>query len=422
VVVHCSVGMSGPTASGGHQLRLERGAPSVNQVDQETVGILEVTGWKGAPSDDLLPLLPMQTWVPAAGVTARWPPSELTYDDTPDALQRMLGILEAIADPVLVADAAGTIVHVNRQAEIVFGYELGELTRQPIEPVLGGQRKDGSRIAVETRFGSFEVDGDRFTSCVIRDVSSHRHLERLKDEFFTNVSHELRTPIATIRTLTDVLLAQSAAGGADGVDRLLGNIQREAERMENLVEELLELGRLKAGAVQLRLARCDVRELMERAAKAIEPLARKRLQVVEVVVPDRPVIAVVDSARLEQALLNLLSNAHKYSFEASLIWLKLERAQTQLVITVADDGPGIHEEDRERVFQRFYRSPKAAVRRVQGSGLGLAIARSVVELHRGYISIESPPECGAVFRIHLPLGKNRRRATMRAAHDRPACR
>src|SRR5262249_51697265 len=130
----------------------------------------------------------------------------------------------------------------------------------------------------------------------------------------------------------------------------------------------------------------------------------------------------VDAVRLEQALLNLLSNAHKYSFEASLIWLKLERGPRQLVITVADDGPGIPERDCERVFQRFYRSPSAALRRVQGSGLGLAIARSVVELHGGYMSVDSPPESGAVFRIHLPLVKDRRHATMRSAHDRPACR
>jgi signal transduction histidine kinase len=331
-------------------------------------------------------------------------------------------MLDAVADPVVVADAAGRIVHVNRQAEVVFGYERGELTDQPMEPLLRGYRKDGRWIPVESSFHSFEVDSERFTTCVIRDVSAQHDVEKLKEEFFANVSHELRTPIATIKALTDVLLADPATAATDAFELLLGNIQREAERMENLVDELLELGRLQAGAVHLRIERCDLRTIVERAAATIEPLARKRLQVIEVVLPDEAVIAPVDANRLEQALLNLLSNAHKYSFEASLIWLKLERLRRHLVITVADDGPGIPEDDRERVFQRFYRSPNPVVRRVQGSGLGLAIARSLVELHGGCISVDSPPESGAVFRIHLPVGKDRRRATTRSAHDRPAGR
>jgi K+-sensing histidine kinase KdpD len=110
---------------------------------------------------------------------------------------------------------------------------------------------------------------------------------------------------------------------------------------------------------------------VERATAAIEPLARKRLQVMEIVMPAEPVMAYVDANRLEQALLNLLSNAHKYSFEASLIWLKLERLRSQLVITVADDGPGIPEDDREclpAVLPVAERSRAARARNGPGPG------------------------------------------------------
>jgi signal transduction histidine kinase len=361
------------------------------KVDDDTECVLEA-GWNAAPTNQLLPLRYLRL------------------------------ILDAVADPLVVGDSAARIVHVNRQAEVVFGYAQDELTGQPIDLLLGGQCKDGRRIPVEANLSSFEADGERFTTCVIRDASGRRDLDRRKDEFYANASHELRTPISTIKALTDVLLAMASASAPEGVDRLLGDIQREVGRMETLVDELLELGRLQAGAVYLRATQCDLREVVEQAAAAIQPLARKRLQVVELSVPDEPVVALVDAARLEQALLNLLSNAHKYSFEASSIRLKVEHVQTERVITVSDDGPGIPREDWERVFQRYYRSPDPAVRRVQGSGLGLAIARGIVELHGGRISVECPPESGAVFRIHLPPGSGIRPARMRSAHDHPARR
>jgi signal transduction histidine kinase len=245
-------------------------------------------------------------------------------------------------------------------------------------------------------YGQSELTGQSI------DVSSRDDLDRLKAEFFADVSHELRTPIVIIKTLTDVLLGNSATNACKSTDLLLGNIQREVERMESLVDELVELGRLQSGGVHLDTAPCDLRDVVARAAATIEPLACKRLQVIEVVLPDDQVTAIVDATRLEQAVLNLLMNAHKYSFQQSVIRLQVEVVGGEYVLTVTDDGPGIPEEDRERIFHRFYRSPNPEVRRVQGSGLGLAIARSVVELHGGRITVDSPRDSGAVFRIHLP--------------------
>jgi signal transduction histidine kinase len=230
------------------------------------------------------------------------------------------------------------------------------------------------------------------------------------DEFLANVSHELCTPIATIRTLTEVLLGSEPFDArTDGMGRLLGHVQREVERMATLVDDLMEFTRLQSGRVQLRREVSDLTEIAWQAASAIEPLADTRGQKIHLHAPDRPVLVWVDEARIERALLNLLSNAHKYSRNGGDIQVAVHSCPREAVLTVTDDGPGIPKADWERVFERYYRSPSEASRRVQGNGLGLPIARSVVELHGGRISVESPPGSGAIFRIGLPRSGSWRR-------------
>ena len=120
--------------------------------------------------------------------------------------------------------------------------------------------------------------------------------------------------------------------------------------------------------------------------------------------PKGPVVATVDAERLERALLNLLVNAHRYGRDGGLIRLALRRRRREILFTVADDGPGIAEEDQPRIFERFYRPRTEAARRIQGSGLGLPIAKAMVELHGGRIWLESLPGEGATFHIALPTG------------------
>jgi signal transduction histidine kinase len=178
---------------------------------------------------------------------------------------------------------------------------------------------------------------------------------------------------------------------------------------------VLELTRVQAGRLQLEPDRHDLREVVARAAAAIEPLAQSRGQRVRVALPRRPVEAVVDAKRLERAVLNLLSNAQKYGRTGGAIRVSLEAAGSEAIVSVADDGPGIAKEEQARIFQRFYRTEPPRAQAAQGpgvhrsmrggapgSGLGLAIARAMVELHGGRIWVESEPGHGATFRIALP--------------------
>jgi PAS domain S-box-containing protein len=241
--------------------------------------------------------------------------------------------------------------------------------------------------------------------------------ERLKDEFFANVSHDLRTPVTAIKASVGVVLANEPPGLPAPLHRMLVNVDLAADRMVALVADLLELTRLQAGRVQLAPERHDLRALARRAAAGVEPLAQARGQRLELALPRAPVWAEVDAGRLERALLNLLSNAHKYGRAGGAIRLGLARRPGEAVLSVADDGPGIPAADRERVFERFYRSATAAGSPAPGSGLGLAIARAMAELHGGRLwvaDVADAPGPGATFCLAVPLPPARGRAEARA--------
>jgi signal transduction histidine kinase len=228
-------------------------------------------------------------------------------------------------------------------------------------------------------------------------------LEHERDQFFSSISHDLRTPLAAITASIGVVLANEPPGTPPALHRLLVNIDEAADDMGRLVEDLLELTRLQAGRVELSRESADLREVALRAAREIEPLAQARGQQVRLDLPPDALAGWVDTQRLGRVLLNLLGNATKYGREQGTIRLRLEQQPRRALFSVADDGAGIPEQDRERIFERFYRAETEATCRAKGSGLGLPIARALVELHGGRIWVESAPGRGATFHVALPL-------------------
>jgi signal transduction histidine kinase len=224
-------------------------------------------------------------------------------------------------------------------------------------------------------------------------------LERQRDEFFSSISHDLRTPVAAIKAAIGVVLANEPPNLSPALHRLLGNIDLAADELAKLIEDLLEMARLQAGRVELWRSEVDLRDVVARAVRGIEPLANQRGQQLVVAQPDQPVIASVDGERLGRVLRNLLANAHKYGREGGTIAVSLEQAPRGVCISVTDDGPGIASEDQARIFERFYRVGGSAA---AGTGLGLAIARGLVELHGGRLSVDSAPGAGSTFHVDLP--------------------
>lgn len=226
-----------------------------------------------------------------------------------------------------------------------------------------------------------------------------RQADRLKTEFLSNISHELQTPLASLRASLDFLpRALLSKGGRESGAMLVQNAKRSAERLQRLISDLIEVTRLQNLQLQLQSEPLDLRELVQRVGKDFLPLLAEKGQALHLVLSGGPVVVLGDERRLEQVLNNLMMNAHQYTPPSGHITVTVREEGDQALVSVADTGPGLSAEQKERLFQRFYRGPGRAP---SGLGLGLAIAKGLVELHGGKIWVESEPGLGSTFRFSL---------------------
>jgi signal transduction histidine kinase len=226
--------------------------------------------------------------------------------------------------------------------------------------------------------------------------------EQVERDLLNTVSHDLRTPLTAIKTGVSGLLAGGRERPAAEL-RLLQNMDRITERLIALVNDLLDMARLRAGRVVLAQAQVDLAELVRDAAATVRPLTEARGQHLALDVPPAPLLVTGDRRRLEQALLNLLYNANRYTPNGGRITVGANAEGDGLRVWVRDTGPGIPPADQRRIFERFYTGPPAEGGRGETTGLGLAIAHSLVELHGGSIGVESAPGAGSLFYFTLPV-------------------
>ena len=226
-------------------------------------------------------------------------------------------------------------------------------------------------------------------------------LDRLRGEFLATISHDLRTPLTAARTALR-LVALSAGERLRPDERdLLDNGRRNTERLGRLIDDLLALNQLTAGTLRPAREPLDLREVAAAAAAAVEPLVRDKGKALVVQLPG-PLPGEGDPRLLEQALVNLLANAHRHTPAGTRIAIGGRVDGDELCLVVRDDGPGIPPEEHEAIFRRFHRLGLSAEGADGGQGLGLAIARGIVELHGGRIWVESTPGQGAAFHVAVP--------------------
>lgn len=273
---------------------------------------------------------------------------------------------------------------------------------------------------------------------VIRDVTRERELERMKSDFLSIVSHELRTPLTSIKMFTNNLLDGVEGELNEGQRDTLARVARNLERLSRLINDLLDLSKLEAGKMEIRLAPVNVQRALTSIVEIFSPGAASKKIALDVSVPGGLPVLWADPDRLDQVMTNLLGNALKFTPEGGRItvsarWLPPkppERIGEQegrsplsgegwVAISVADTGPGIAEDDLERVFDKFYQTDHSMTRKTGGTGLGLAITREIVAKHGGRIWAESAPGKGSTFRFEIPVdGRKHDRAQLYSAIER----
>jgi two-component system, OmpR family, phosphate regulon sensor histidine kinase PhoR len=236
---------------------------------------------------------------------------------------------------------------------------------------------------------------------VFNDLTRLKQLENTRRDFVANVSHELRTPLSLIKGFVETLL-EGAKDNPDLAAQFLRTIEKHADRLTFLIEDLLTISRLESGRTVMDLNEVELHDEVQRVIDDLQARAAERKIRMDNQVPPE-LRARADTDRLQQVLFNLVENAIKYGRPEGIVTVAAKmRSDNNIVVSVQDNGPGIPPEARERVFERFYRVDRARSRESGGTGLGLAIVKHIVQAHGGEVWVESEMGAGTTFRFTLP--------------------
>ncbi|EIZ3946462.1 PAS domain-containing protein [Listeria monocytogenes] len=242
---------------------------------------------------------------------------------------------------------------------------------------------------------------------LLHDITQIRHLENVRSEFVTNVSHELKTPVTALKGFAETLL-DGAMYDEVLLKKFLTIIKEESDRLHRLIMDILALSRIEQNPVAENVELVDVDEVIEQSARTIFEMATEKN--IRVTIPEKTSASVMietDRDKLQQIIINLLSNAINYTPVDGKVEVKLIEQEAEVIIEVTDNGIGIPAKDIDRVFERFYRVDKARSRHSGGTGLGLSIVKHLVENCGGRIEVESQEEVGSTFRVTLPKKPNK---------------
>ena len=336
-------------------------------------------------------------------------------------------VLASMIEGVLAVDPQERILRINKAAatllgtnpELAVGRSLQEVVRKPeLQRFITESLQ--SRTSIEAEMTLLYQGEERFLQThgtplrgsdgqtigaliVIHDVTRLRRLENLRRDFVANVSHELRTPITAIKGAVETLLA-GANENPEDCQRFLEIANRQSDRLNAIIEDLLSLSRLERDAESDEVGRTheQLLPILESALQSCSSIAKSREVDVNLFCSEE-IVANVNSALLEQAVINLVDNAIKYSESRNFVTVESWQEGEQVMIKVQDRGQGISKEHLPRLFERFYRVDAARSRAVGGTGLGLAIVKHIVQAHDGEVTVHSTPGKGSVFTISLPV-------------------
>jgi len=343
--------------------------------------------------------------------------------------RRSEAILLSTGDGILVFDADDRLTFVNPAAERMLGrgaealvglktdtWEVFGIGPDPAGPVreTGTQVREVRMEEPEHRIVDVRVDPvyDDLESYVgsvatIRDVTTEREAMQMKNEFVSTVSHELRTPLTSIKGYVDLII-DGEAGEINEIQReFLSIVKENSDRLVELINDMLDISRIESGRIVLKVQPLDVGERIAGAVNTFKAVTDQQDRTIHVDVPEDLPKAAGDPDRVGQVLINLVSNAIKYSPEGGDVSIKASVDDGYVKVAITDEGIGISPENQARLFTKFYRVDSSLTREIGGTGLGLSICKSIIELLGGQVGVESKEGEGSTFWFTLPLASDR---------------
>lgn len=339
--------------------------------------------------------------------------------------QELSAILDNASEAIITFDAAGYIERANPAAAKLFHEPLESLSSRRITDFLPqldvhappsedgtleirGYRRDGTQLTLEMALSGMDIRGRTLYTVMLHDISARKKAERLKDEFVSTVSHELRTPLTSISGSLGLIAGGVVGDIPDDVRELVDIAKINTERLTLLVNDILDLDKLAAGKLDVVCEQHDLRTIIRQSLVQIRGYAERFS--ITVVIDENdfvaPVIVNVDASRVLQVMANLLSNAIKFSPSGQNVEVFLGVADGDAKVSVHDHGPGIQEDFRERIFEKFAQADGADTRARGGTGLGLSISKAIVERLGGTIGFDTSPGNGSTFYFALPIARS----------------
>ena len=346
---------------------------------------------------------------------------------------RLQAIVESAGDAIITIDEKGCIKTFNPAASRIFGYGVeslngqhaGQLFAQACRARIGihmrdllahglksetqsrmevmGQRADGNAFEAEMVVCQIQVEGQREFVGIVRDISEGKKIERMKNEFVSTVSHELRTPLTSIQGSLGLLIGGAVGEIPAPARQLLGIAHNNCERLVRLINDILDVEKIESGHIHFNMGLYALMPLVHQAIEATQPFAMQFQVTFKLQLPDSeaPLCVLADPDRLVQVIVNLLSNAAKFSPAGGTVDVIVKAHGASIRLSVIDRGCGIAQEFRGRIFQKFAQADASDSRQKSGTGLGLSISKAIVEKLGGRIDFESQDGLGSEFFVDL---------------------
>jgi len=344
---------------------------------------------------------------------------------------RMRAIVDTAPDGIVTVNSDGTLESTNTSLEKLLGYKSTDLIGQDVNIVLphllsGGEeeegsplrtgerrifgvgreffglKKDGEKVPVEVSLSVINLGNQQILTGIVRDITERKEAEQRVKDFYSTVSHELRTPLTAIRTALGIMEHSFMGELTEQARPVVQVASKETDRLIRLINDILDIRKIEAGKLDLKLKKLDPREIINRAIDGLKTLTDEAgVKVVSELPETRRVLA--DEDRLQQVLTNLLSNAIKWSPVDGTVKVSIKEIDQRCRFEVVDEGPGIPEDEADKLFGRFQQVSSRDDRSRGGTGLGLAICKAIVEQHGGEIGVELKAEKGSMFWFDLPL-------------------